>query len=85
MKRQVVFSERRIEAEETKWIIRWLLMLKRQMVTFLRGLKLKEKYFGRYRFTTVKTKDHYDAENVGIHEGPSVALGAAIYLKPWVQ
>ena len=42
------------------------------MVTFLRGQKLKEKYFDAYRVVAVKTKDSYDVEKVRVYEGPSI-------------
>ena len=47
------------------------------MPTFLRSLKLKEKYFDPHRGTVVKTNGLYDVEKVGIHEGPFVTSSIA--------
>ena len=52
-----------------------------QRTQFGSGLKLKEKYFGPYKVTTVKTNDHYDVEKVGIYKGPFVTSSIAEYLK----
>ena len=51
-------------------------------MTFLRGLKLKEKKSGPYSVAAVEKKNRYDVEKVGIHEGTSVTSSAEEYLKP---
>ena len=53
-----------------------------ERILFDSGLKLKEKYFGPYRLTTIKINDRYDGEKVGIHVGPFVASNEAEHLKP---
>ena len=56
-----------------------------QRTQFDSDLKLKEKYFGPYKVTVIKTNNSYDLEKVGIHEETFVTSSVAKYLKPWVQ
>ena len=79
-KRQVMFHEKRAEVKDTKW-----LLVKRQTVIFLRGLKLKEKYFVPYRIIAVTAKNRNDVEKVRIYEGPFVISSEVEYLKLWVD
>ena len=55
------------------------------MVTFLRDMKLKEKYFGLYRVIALKTNNRYDGEKVEILEEPFITSNIPKYLKLWFQ
>ncbi|KYN50304.1 hypothetical protein ALC62_10889, partial [Cyphomyrmex costatus] len=47
------------------------------------GLKLKPKFLGPYKITSVKSNNTYNVERVGIHEGPMTTSTCAEYIKPW--
>ena len=55
------------------------------MVSFLRGLKLKEKYLGLHKVNAVKANDCYELEKVGINGGHFEESRITEYLKPWAQ
>ena len=62
-----------------------VLINKNKMVSFLRGLKLKEKYLGPHKVNAVKVNDCYELEKVGINGGHFEESRITEYLKPWAQ
>ncbi|GFU53570.1 uncharacterized protein TNCV_3969381 [Trichonephila clavipes] len=52
-----------------------------QRTRFGAGLKLKPKFLGPYKVTKVNSKDRYEVEKVGRHEGPNSTTTAADLMK----
>lgn len=47
------------------------------------GLKLRGKFLGPYRVTSVNGMERYDVVKVGDHEGPNKTSTCAEFMKPW--
>ncbi|GFX41908.1 uncharacterized protein TNCV_3677201 [Trichonephila clavipes] len=52
-----------------------------QRTQFGAGLKLRPKFLGPYKVTKVNSKDWYEVENVGQHEGPNSITTSADLMK----
>ncbi|GFU56471.1 transposon Tf2-9 polyprotein [Trichonephila clavipes] len=52
-----------------------------QRTQFGAGLKLRPKFLGPYKVTKVNSKDRYEVEKVGQHEGPNSTTSSAYLMK----
>ncbi|GFW07882.1 uncharacterized protein TNCV_3920151 [Trichonephila clavipes] len=52
-----------------------------QTIRFGAGLKLRPKFLGTYKVTKVNSKDRYEVEKVGQHEGPNSTTISADLMK----
>ncbi|GFU30290.1 retrovirus-related Pol polyprotein from transposon 297 [Trichonephila clavipes] len=52
-----------------------------QKTQFGAGLKLRPKFLGPYKVTKVNSKDRYEVEKVGQHEGPNLTTTSADLMK----
>ncbi|GFV95903.1 hypothetical protein TNCV_1729531 [Trichonephila clavipes] len=52
-----------------------------QRIQFGAGLKLRPKFLGPYKVTKVNSKERYEVENVGQHEGPNSTTTSADLMK----
>ncbi|GFS98659.1 uncharacterized protein TNCV_4679721 [Trichonephila clavipes] len=52
-----------------------------QRTQFGAGLKLRPKFLGPYKVTKVNSKDRYEEEKVGQHEGPNSTTTSADLMK----
>ncbi|GFY19447.1 uncharacterized protein TNCV_4646231 [Trichonephila clavipes] len=52
-----------------------------QRTQFGAGLKLRPKFLGPYKVTKVNSKDRYEVEKVGQHEGPNSTTTSADLMK----
>lgn len=54
-----------------------------QQTQYGTGLKLREKFHGTYKVTTVKSYNRYNVESIGDHAGPSKTSTFAEYMTQW--
>ncbi|GFW01349.1 uncharacterized protein TNCV_5030021 [Trichonephila clavipes] len=74
--------ERRITEEERK--LRYTKeddLVAIQRTQFGAGLKLRPKFLGPYKVTKVNSKDRYEVEKVGQHDGPNSTTTSADLMK----
>ncbi|GFW83641.1 uncharacterized protein TNCV_2204901 [Trichonephila clavipes] len=74
--------ERRITVEERK--LRYIQegdLVAIQRTQFGAGLKLRPKFLGPYKVTKVNSKDRYEVEKVGQHDGPNSTTTSADLMK----
>lgn len=56
-----------------------------QRTQFGSGLKLRPKFFGRYKVKAVQPHDRYQVQEVGQHEDANLTSTANDYMTPWTR
>jgi hypothetical protein len=56
-----------------------------ESIQFRPGSKIRPKFVGPYKVTSIKGFDRYSVEKVGVHEGPKITESSADRMKKWPE